>query len=314
MKLQYLFLLLLFTTVFAEFRVRHYDFYKTLSVPRNATQEEIKRSFRKMLLQYHPDKAENNEQRKKAEQMFPLINEAYEVLSDPELREELDALLQGKHFVWYSVSGRPIDGKYGFPILFFLFTAIHYIYKYYRYKVNYNLVKANLEKKVEIERKRLSRATKKEEKRIQLINRQNRSSKKKDQSPIINPNEHIKSVREQNEKQLEELQNSKIELKGGVHFPTFYDSLIWKTLIFVPNIVMFFTRLVRYYFLGCRTYADCVFVFRQRHSLSKDAFEAYSDYPIVHAMIKKDMGLDPLAPYPDGVGPKVKPEKEEKEE
>ncbi len=63
------------------------DYYSLLGVDRNATQEEIKRAYRKLALQYHPDRNPNN---KDAEEMFKRISEAYQVLSDPEKREMYD--------------------------------------------------------------------------------------------------------------------------------------------------------------------------------------------------------------------------------
>lgn len=63
------------------------DYYEVLGVDRNATQEEIKRAYRKLALQYHPDRNPND---KEAEARFKEIAEAYEVLSDPEKRRRYD--------------------------------------------------------------------------------------------------------------------------------------------------------------------------------------------------------------------------------
>ncbi|KAL0244768.1 hypothetical protein GEMRC1_008850 [Eukaryota sp. GEM-RC1] len=285
-------LLLLFVSlVFAnvsERRVRHHDFYKTLNVPRNATEDMIKKAFRKILITQHPDKAETTEDRVKAEKMFPLYNEAYEVLSDSELRRELDALLDGKTFVWYSVTGRPLDGRYGFPILYAVFVVVHWFYKYYRYKVNYNEVQRRLKMKVEFERKRLSRKAKKEEKRLkQQFNQVARQSKRK--AAQLNPDDELRKIKEQQEQQLDDLENTKIELTGGVHFPGWRDCLVYKNIVFVPTTVMYFTRLIRYYLLGLRTYDDVVFKFRQQFSLSTDSFQVYEDAPMVQALLKRTL-------------------------
>lgn len=67
-------------------------YYKELGVAENASAEEIKKAFRKLSLQYHPDRwvgKPENEQ-KEAEEKFKKISEAYTVLSDPEKREEYD--------------------------------------------------------------------------------------------------------------------------------------------------------------------------------------------------------------------------------
>jgi len=65
------------------------DYYKILGVERNATPEEIKKAFRKLALKYHPDRNKGN---KEAEEKFKDLNEANEVLSDPQKRARYDQL------------------------------------------------------------------------------------------------------------------------------------------------------------------------------------------------------------------------------
>lgn len=65
------------------------DYYQILGVSRNASQDEIKSAFRKLAMKYHPDKNPGN---KEAEAKFKEINEAYEVLSDPQKRKLYDSL------------------------------------------------------------------------------------------------------------------------------------------------------------------------------------------------------------------------------
>ncbi len=64
------------------------DYYNILEVNRNASQEDIKKSYRKLALKYHPDR---NPGDKEAEEKFKKLAEAYEVLSDPEKRRQYDA-------------------------------------------------------------------------------------------------------------------------------------------------------------------------------------------------------------------------------
>src|SRR5262245_17406404 len=65
------------------------DYYKSLGVERTASEEEIRKAFRKLARQYHPDVAKD---KKSAEEKFKEINEAYEVLGDPEKRRQYDQL------------------------------------------------------------------------------------------------------------------------------------------------------------------------------------------------------------------------------
>src|SRR3954471_22166226 len=63
------------------------DHYQTLGVPKNAPQADIKKAYRKLARQYHPDRNPGNES---AESRFKEISVAYETLSDPDKRKQYD--------------------------------------------------------------------------------------------------------------------------------------------------------------------------------------------------------------------------------
>ena len=80
------------------------DYYQLLGVARSANGDEIKKAYRKLAMQYHPDKNPNN---KKAEDKFKEISEAYEVLSDDTKRQNYD------QFGHAGAQGNPFGGGFG---------------------------------------------------------------------------------------------------------------------------------------------------------------------------------------------------------
>jgi curved DNA-binding protein len=64
------------------------DYYKTLSVEKSASEEDIKKAYRKLAMKYHPDRNPGNKQ---AEEKFKKLSEAYAVLSDVEKRKQYDS-------------------------------------------------------------------------------------------------------------------------------------------------------------------------------------------------------------------------------
>jgi molecular chaperone DnaJ len=80
------------------------DLYQILGVARDASQAEIKKSYRQLVRQYHPDTNRNNPE---AEEKFKKINAAYSVLSDPEKRSRYD------QFGTADGGGNPFEGGFG---------------------------------------------------------------------------------------------------------------------------------------------------------------------------------------------------------
>ena len=73
--------------------IKFQDYYETLGVPKTAPQGDIQKAYRKLARKFHPDVNKD----KGAEDKFKRINEAYEVLKDPEKRSRYDALGSGFH-------------------------------------------------------------------------------------------------------------------------------------------------------------------------------------------------------------------------
>ena len=84
------------------------DYYSTLGVAKTATDKEIKQAYRKLARKHHPDV---NPKDKSAESKFKDINEAYEVLGDPEKRKKYDEL--GANWRAYEQAGAQGPGGFG---------------------------------------------------------------------------------------------------------------------------------------------------------------------------------------------------------
>lgn len=80
------------------------DYYDILGIPENADPKEIKKAYRKLAREYHPDA--NRENRAAAETRFKEINEAYQVLSDPEKRARYDQI-RHSYASWQRTGGQP---------------------------------------------------------------------------------------------------------------------------------------------------------------------------------------------------------------
>ena len=82
------------------------EYYEVLGVPSSASEEEIKRAFRRLALEYHPDRNREPD----AEEKFKEVNEAYQVLTNSEKRATYDRF----GFAGVSANGGPAQGFEGF--------------------------------------------------------------------------------------------------------------------------------------------------------------------------------------------------------
>ncbi len=87
------------------------DFYQVLGVSRTSSEDEIKKAYRKLAMQFHPDKNPGN---KKAEDKFKEASEAYEVLSDPQKKQNYDQFGSADGNP-YGQGGNPFGGGQGGP-------------------------------------------------------------------------------------------------------------------------------------------------------------------------------------------------------
>src|SRR5690349_10390247 len=83
------------------------DYYDVLGVEKSASADEIKKAFRKQAIEHHPDKASGNEEK------FKEINEAYEVLSNPDKRKRYDQFGHAGVGSSAASDGNPFAGGYG---------------------------------------------------------------------------------------------------------------------------------------------------------------------------------------------------------
>jgi molecular chaperone DnaJ len=92
------------------------DYYETLGIERNASDDEIKKAFRKLARVHHPDVHTGDQQKKVSEEKFKEINEAYEILSDQEKRRRYDTFGHAGAQGFGGAEG--FDGRGGFGDVF----------------------------------------------------------------------------------------------------------------------------------------------------------------------------------------------------
>src|ERR1700683_4680121 len=98
-------------------QVKKRDYYEVLAVERSAGEEDLKKAYRRLAVQYHPDR---NPGDKQAEERFKELNEAYQMLSDPERRAQYDRY---GHAAFQGPQGGPggfggFDFRQGFEAVF----------------------------------------------------------------------------------------------------------------------------------------------------------------------------------------------------
>ena len=90
------------------------DYYEVLGVDKNASDDEIKKAYRRMAKKWHPDANQDN--KKEAEEKFKEVGEAYEVLSDPQKKKMYDTYGSAEGPQFGGAGG--FNGGFGGAILF----------------------------------------------------------------------------------------------------------------------------------------------------------------------------------------------------
>ena len=104
------------------------DYYKILGIERSATQDDVKKAYKKLARKYHPDLNPNDPD---AHRKFQEINEAHEVLGDPEKRKKYDQYGENwKHADEFEAQRQQYrsyqDGQEGFTFLLFYFSSMDF--------------------------------------------------------------------------------------------------------------------------------------------------------------------------------------------
>jgi curved DNA-binding protein len=94
------------------------DYYTTLGVKKTATEDEIKKAYRKLAMEHHPDRHQGKDEKATAELKFKAVKEAYEVLSDKNKRNKYDTVGNADNSSWF-------DGDITEEMLRRQFTAMH---------------------------------------------------------------------------------------------------------------------------------------------------------------------------------------------
>lgn len=89
----------LYNNIFLKVKSMWKDFYEILWISKNATNDEIKKAYRKLAMKYHPDR---NKWNSDAEKKFKEINQAYETLSDDKKRKNYDTFWSSWNFAWWN--------------------------------------------------------------------------------------------------------------------------------------------------------------------------------------------------------------------
>ncbi|MFW5968189.1 MAG: molecular chaperone DnaJ [Persicimonas sp.] len=97
------------------------DPYDVLGVSKDAELSEIKAAYRRLAVEHHPDK---NPDDPRAQERFKEVNEAYEILSDPEKRQAYDRFGSTKGFGGGAGGGSPFGGQQGFGDIFDIFNTV----------------------------------------------------------------------------------------------------------------------------------------------------------------------------------------------
>ncbi len=94
------------------------NYYEILGLKFGASQVEIEKAFKRMVREFHPDryKKDGDEAYRKAVERFTLINEAYNVLSDPERRKKYDEMLKSGTFIPPQIKAKKIQARNAFKM------------------------------------------------------------------------------------------------------------------------------------------------------------------------------------------------------
>ncbi|OQV18617.1 DnaJ-like protein subfamily C member 25 [Hypsibius exemplaris] len=244
--------------------------YEVLQVTKEASKDEIGKSYRQLARKNHPDRFRTAEEKKSAEERFRLIATAYETLKDDDSRADYNYMLDNPdeyYQVYYRYYRRRVSPKVDIKVVVLVcisvITAIQYFVLWSRYNQAINYLARDPKYRARAIQAALSEGTWD----VDVKKRKGRSKEE---------------IKEEEDAAVRLILESKMDIKGGYAKPTYRD-LLWVQIVYLPcTTYQFFRWYVRWgyrYIYQKLEYEeeDKIYLIRRNLKLSQTQFDALSD-------------------------------------